>query len=377
MKKINWFLLALFCLYACNSAKDASSSEEATTSVFTITGESQGAYEGPVYLQLYSDNGYETIDSSLVQEGKYSFTGTLETPQRYYLRFQDKEKLVAFFLDASEVQVYSHIDSLDDAVITGSASQDQYLAFEKELAGFDDIRTPLMKAYQAANEAGDKPQVEAIVAKFDSIREVETAFIKDYIHTNNESVVAAYLAYRHLSFDSDTEALGSLIDDLSADLDATPYVKSLKERLATLERVAIGQPATDFSLEDPDGNAIALSSLKGKYVLIDFWASWCGPCRRENPNVVALYNELHEKGFEILGVSFDSKHDKWVEAIADDNLTWPHVSDLKGWQSAAGKLYGVRSIPHTILLDPEGIIIAKDLRGDELRNKLEEVLSAG
>ena len=361
-------MIILACAVACTSTPEAAPDK------FSIQGKSLGEYAGHVFLQLYDDGTYQTLDSTLVQEGGYSFTGNVEVPQRYYLRFDGQDQPIAFFLEAADIQVTSHIDSLGAATITGSPLHDQYLAFEKGLASYDDMRSPLMEAYKAANEVEDKPQVEAIIAQFDSIHTLETSYIKDYIHQNPESVVAAYLAYRHLSFDSDVEALSSLTNSLSPNLAATPYVKSLKERVATLESVAIGQPAVDFSLNDPDGNPISLASLKGKYVLVDFWASWCGPCRRENPNVVALYNELHDKGFEILGVSFDTKHDKWVEAIADDQLTWPHVSDLEGWKNAAGKLYGVRSIPHTVLLDPKGIIIAKDLRGDELRAKLEELL---
>jgi peroxiredoxin len=150
------------------------------------------------------------------------------------------------------------------------------------------------------------------------------------------------------------------------------YVK-LSQRVETLKNVAVGETVTDFTLNDPSGNPVALSSFRGKILLIDFWASWCGPCRRENPNVVKLYNDFNDKGFEILGVSFDEDFNRWVGAIEDDQLTWPHVSDLQGWGSAAGKLYGINSIPATVLVDREGTIIAKNLRGEELRKKLEEL----
>ena len=165
-----------------------------------------------------------------------------------------------------------------------------------------------------------------------------------------------------------------LLSSFSPVIDNSIYVSQIKNHVATLKTVDIGQPMVDIAMLDTLGNTIKLSDLKGKLVLVDFWASWCGPCRRENPNVVALYNEYKDRNFEIFGVSFDNSDDKWRKAIQDDKLTWVHVSDLQGWNSAAGKLYGVRSIPHTVLINEEGIIIEKNLRGDALRKKVAELL---
>ncbi len=147
----------------------------------------------------------------------------------------------------------------------------------------------------------------------------------------------------------------------------------LQQQVDLMKSFAIGGTAPDFTQITPDGKEMKLSELRGKVVLVDFWASWCGPCRRENPNVVKLYNKYKEKGFEILGVSLDNSRDRWLAAIEQDGLTWYHVSDLKGWQNAVAKLYSVSSIPHTILLDAEGKIIARNLRGPALEQKLAEL----
>ncbi len=152
-------------------------------------------------------------------------------------------------------------------------------------------------------------------------------------------------------------------------------IKSIAKQALALKSFTIGAEAPLFTAPTPDGEEIALESLRGKVVLIDFWASWCGPCRKENPNVVRVYNEYKERGFEILGVSLDKTHDRWVKAIADDELTWLHVSDLKGWGSAYSRLYGVNSIPHTVLVGPDGKILARNLRGQALEEKLREVFS--
>lgn len=144
----------------------------------------------------------------------------------------------------------------------------------------------------------------------------------------------------------------------------------LKERVVVLKKVAIGQPAPDFTMNDSLGNQISLSSKFGNYLLVDFWAAWCGPCRVENPNVVLAYQKYHEKGFDVFGVSLDDDRNEWIQATQDDQLTWTHVSDLKGWGNEAAKLYGVNAIPGNFLLDIDGIIIARNIRGQELQDKL-------
>ena len=210
--------------------------------------------------------------------------------------------------------------------------------------------------------------------EYESVDEQMKQFILDNALSNPKSIIAAYAVNRNAYY-FDENDLEPVVNNFDESIKGSTYVEGLVERLETLKRVAVGQPAIDFTMDDMDGEPVALSSLFGNYLLVDFWASWCGPCRQENPNVVEAYNKFHDKGFDVLGVSFDKTKDKWIEAVENDGLTWHHVSDLQYWGNAAGKLYGINSIPANVLLDPEGKIIAKNLRGEDLQNKLAELLN--
>jgi peroxiredoxin len=204
----------------------------------------------------------------------------------------------------------------------------------------------------------------------------ETAFIKAFIRNHPGSYITPVLLYG-INYEYDANEMESVINGLDTNLAKVQIIKTLKERVIVMKTVAIGKKAPDFTLNDVDGKPVPLSSKIGsKLLLIDFWASWCGPCRAENPNVVKVYKEFNKKGFNVFGVSLDRTKDDWVKAIADDKLTWTHVSDLQYWNSAAAKLYAVSSIPANFLLDEKGIIIARDLRGEALYNKVKEVLMA-
>lgn len=368
MKKLIYCFIAIAVLVGCQNKP------ESAPNSFKISGEMQGGDGSVLYLQKYDNGKFVNVDSSNVDHEKFEFSGVLDVPQRYFFSQKGNDAKMSFFIEPGELTLTGNIENLRETQVSGSSLETEYQAFEESLSAFSDKQQDAITLYWAADSAGDDAAKEAARNQVDAVEEEKKEYVRTYIKENGNSHVSAYLAYYHLSFEGGHENLDSLIADLAPELANSPYVTIMAERSAKLKQVAVGQPSLDFALESPDGQQISLSDFKGKYLLIDFWASWCGPCRAENPNVVAMYEEMKDKDFEILGVSFDTKRDKWLEAIEADGLTWPHVSDLKGWASEAGKLYAVNSIPHTVLLDKEGVIIAKDLRGEELRAKLGELL---
>ena len=188
------------------------------------------------------------------------------------------------------------------------------------------------------------------------------------------SPAAAFYLYRYFTYQLPQDELKATRAKISSELAGCPYVKDLDGIIKQLENVQIGKVAPEFSLPDTAGVSVSLSDFRGKYVLLDFWASWCPPCRRENPNVVKAFNEYKDKNFTIVGISLDKDKSKWMKAIADDNLAWTHLSDLKYWDSEIPALYGVRGIPANVLLDPDGVIVAKNITGEDLHKKLKEVI---
>jgi len=195
---------------------------------------------------------------------------------------------------------------------------------------------------------------------------------EEFVASHPASFISPFII-RNMSYGMEAAEMEELLSGLDASLSESLILKELWERVEVLKSVAIGQLAPEFTMNDPQGVPLALSSLRGNVLLVDFWAAWCGPCRRENPNVVEAYNRFRDKGFDILGVSLDDNKEDWLKAIEDDLLTWNHVSDLQGWSNAAAVQYGIQGIPANLLLDKEGRIIDKDLRGEDLQTRLAEI----
>lgn len=365
--KIIALLILISAIIVSCSAPEASNK-------MTLNGSIKEAYSGNVELLKRADGDWVKLDSAVVENGTFLMSAEISFPEMFYIGIEGQNRYTAFFAEPGEITVNTSLEDYKNPEVIGSESHTEYAAFNEKMQLFNDMYSDLNTQYKEAKDAGDDTKVEALELEYESIDAQMKQFILDNALSNPKSVVAAYTVNRNAYYFDETD-LEPVVNNFDPAIQESTYVKSLTHRVETLKRVAIGQPAVDFTMDNMEGEPVALSSLYGSYLLVDFWASWCGPCRRENPNVVAAYEAFHDKGFDILGVSFDRNKDKWIEAVEKDMLTWHQVSDLAYWGNAAGKLYGINSIPANILLDPEGTIIAKNLRGEDLHNKLAELLN--
>ena len=356
------FVFALM-VFSCQMAKDE----------FSIKGSIEGVETGKIYLQKLVDGQPLSIDTADVVDGKFTFKGKMESPDLRILRLNEQDYFAQFFLDNASVTIKAKKDSLRNTKITGSPTQDIFQIYMTEVEKLNKDMMALQAKYQNAMSTGNADEAEKAKIDGQAMQDNNLFYTKNFVKEHSNSVVSAYITLAMLAGQVGGAELDSIVGKFTPEIGTSEYVIKLKEMIQEQKKTAIGVEAPDFSMNDQEGKSVKLSSLRGKIVLIDFWASWCAPCRQENPNVVKLYNQYHEKGFEILGVSLDKEKENWIQAIKDDQLSWIHVSDLQYWQNAVARLYGVNSIPQTYLLDKDGKIIAKGLRSEELGKKLAEL----
>jgi peroxiredoxin len=376
MKKIS---IAVFLLaaVACKNETNKITDDKLPSGKLTIKGVISGTDTGTLEIisAITSLENIPKADTVKLVNGKFEYSSNLTEPAQMAIRRAGTqgEELV-FFADPGEVKLNAPFDSLYAGKIEAGPTQKLYKEAEDSIRKIMEKGKSLYESYVMAQTKQDGVEMQRVQQEFMGIQQQAEQFAVRFSIKNKNSVIAPFLGMMYLGNDGKQQQLKNLYDTLTASVQGSFFGKRMGQIVKATEGISVGAKAAEFTLPDVNGKEVTLSSYKGKYVLIDFWASWCGPCRRENPNLVKAFDNYKDKGFDILGVSLDRSKEAWIEAIKNDNLTWTQVSDLKYWESEPAKLYGVEAIPSNFLLDKEGNIIGKNLRGEELEAKLKELM---
>ena len=372
------FILTAFISFTAFAAKGDETS---------IKGKMENAEGKTIYLEYFVNGLPVKLDSCAIgKKGKFEVSTTVSDPDFYRLGF-GKDSFVLLVLKKQEsVTLNGDAEDLNKSYsVSGSADSEKIKTFVAAINEYSDENLDINAKYNEPTTTQEERK--ELIKKRDTVK---AAFIvkRDAFINANYNSLAALTALSHLHDMDDYDLIKKIADGMTESYKDSKFDTEMQKKMSMLaerkkqeeeakamrEATLPGKIAPELNFENPDGEVITLESLRGNYVLIDFWASWCGPCRRENPNVVKAYNKYKDSGFTVYSVSLDKDKNRWLGAIKQDGLIWPnHVSDLKQWQSAAVKIYGFRGIPHTILIDKEGKIVQKDLRGPALEQKLKEI----
>ncbi|CAM4413835.1 Peroxiredoxin [Pedobacter westerhofensis] len=355
---------------------------------FKIVGDISGLGSGKLIYLIYDSGDKQITDSTIIQEGRFSFKGSIDFPV-YASLFLNKNPYVArpsksevtdsfkFYLENSPMDMLA-TDSLKNIVITGSLGNKQNVELRSMFKANDVKFALLNKAFNELPETSKKDSLTLAQLRKreeDILNESYDIYL-DFANIHPDSYLSVLVLSYVASQPGKVKQVKTVYDKLSSYLKKSPLGSGIPTILASHQVINVGKPAPNFELKNAGGSPVRLSDFRNQFVLLDFWASWCGPCRAENPNLVKAYGKYKGKGFQIVGVSLDfpGQRTAWLKAIETDKLSWPQISDLKGWDNAVAKIYGIRFIPANVLIDPTGKIIAVNLKGDELKTKLEELL---
>lgn len=342
---------------------------------YTITGKITGLKDGSkVMLNYRKEDNTLTADTAEVKKETFKLKGKLSGMTMGFLSFSGRQETMQMFLDNAKVAITGHVDSLLQSKVTGSAEQDLFFKYMKIIDEFKAKRSALILEFKSYEAQGKSKEMADVQDRDLKLQQDLRKDIKEFIKDHNKSLVSVYIILTQFQQNTNIDEQKEVFAYLDKNLQTNRYGKKISDLIERSIHTSVGQTALAFSQPTADGKMISLENYKGKYVFVDFWASWCGPCRKENPHVIEAYQKYKEKGFDVFSISLDSNKEPWLEAIKADGLgDWTHVGDLKGWSNEAAQKYGISFIPANYLLDPQGVIVAKDLRGDQLLLKLMEI----
>jgi peroxiredoxin len=321
---------------------------------FVINGTVTGFPDGTTVELLNGQTGATEL-TTVLTANKFSFKGKVERPEFKIILFTRQPPYITVFMDNSDIYITGDKATIDKAKVTGSES---HTAFEK----FNNSLEPYQSVFA---EGGEYDSAKTAIAM---------DIIRDFVHTHTASAITPLAIVRFNQIADDILKTEELYNLLDTSIKASAMGQYIARLIADDKINGTGTVLPDFAQPDTSGVPVSLSSLRGNYVLVDFWASWCGPCRQENPNLVAAYNKYKSKKFTVLGVSLDKTKQAWIDAIQMDALTWTHISDLQGWSNSVAQQFQIFSIPQNYLIDPDGKVVGKNLRGAALERKLAKVL---
>lgn len=365
MKKLLPLLLFPFFSYSQKDAKLNSQDD------FSINGHIKGLPDSTMVFISRPGQSSDVLATAYAKKGEFTLFGKISNEDVYQLNFTGYPDQPDMFLTPVKLNVTGDVKTLKKLVFTGSVAQEDY---QKYTSKFDALKEKLANLAGVINKTPDGAKRDSLISVFEKHKQKVLDQVDSFVKAKPASPVTPFIIYVTSPVDNDIKNIEGRFNALEPVAKETHYGREIAKLIASAKIGMEGTQAVEFTQNDTANNPVSLSSFKGKYVLIDFWASWCGPCRNENPAVVAAFNEFKNKNFTILSVSLDQNKDKWKQAILADNLTWTHVSDLKYWQNDVAKLYHIQSIPANMLIDPNGKIIARNLRGRALHEALGKLL---